>query len=124
MSNLRLRSEVEAKISGQITDPGERAFFMLNLSRSDDTLAWKFNLSAIKNHMAEIMNFPSGNFKFFGPTLFVSASDSDYIQNIHLKKIENTFPNFKLEVLENCGHWVHSEKPNELLFIINSFLMR
>ncbi len=123
LSNLRLRSEVEEKISKQITDPGERAFFMLNLSRNNDILTWKLNLLAIKNYMAKIMDFPSGNFKFLGPALFISGSESDYIQNVHLKKIKNIFPNYKLETLENCGHWVHAEKPNELSILVNSFLI-
>ena len=123
LSDLKLRSEVEEIIRGDISDPGERAFFMLNLSRSDDTLIWKFNLNALKNYMDEIMGFPSGNFKFLGPTLFVSGSESSYIQDIHLKKMENIFPKYKLKVLENCGHWVHAEKPNELLSLVNSFLV-
>ena len=123
LDNLRRRSEVEKKISGHISDPGERAFFMLNLRRCDDTFSWKINLNAIRNYMTEIMGFPSGQYKCLNPTLFVSGSESEYVRDLHLKKIESIFPNYKLEVIENCGHWVHTEKPNELLFLVNSFLV-
>ena len=112
---------MEAIIRKDFPNQRERAFFMLNLIRKNERLTWKINLEALKSHMDDIMNFPKVDTEFNKPTLFVAGSKSDYISATHQKTIHKIFPNYKLDVIKNSGHWVHIDKPIELQVTIKNF---
>ena len=121
ISKCSKRSEVEAIIRKDFPDQRERAFFMLNLIRKNERFTWKINLEALQSHMDDIMNFPKVDTEFNKPTLFVAGSESDYMSATHQKKIHKIFPNYKLDIIKNSGHWVHIDKPIELQLTIENF---
>ncbi len=96
---------------------------MLNLDRKDEALKWKINLNALKRCMPEIMDFPQKNLKFTKPSLFVSGSNSSYINKENLRPIKNIFPNYRLEVIRNSGHWVHADNPEDLFLTLRDFFL-
>ncbi len=96
---------------------------MLNLDRKDEALKWKINLNALKSCMPEIMDFPEKNLQFTKPSLFVSGSNSSYIKKEYLRHIKNMFPNYRLEVIRNSGHWIHADNPEDLFLTLRDFFL-
>jgi pimeloyl-ACP methyl ester carboxylesterase len=47
---------------------------------------------------------------------------SPYISMDDWPEIEALFPNAALETIKGAGHWVHAEKPAELLGAVMRFL--
>eukprot|EP00960_Hanusia_phi_P075731 768460-Hanusia_phi.AAC.3 len=43
------------------------------------------------------------------------------LQDIHFERIRSFFPNSRVETVENAGHWIHHEAPEELNKILNNW---
>ena len=122
LPDLNRRGEAEQYLKTDIPDPGIRAFIMQNLGESDNGLAWQANIDAIENGMANIMTFPDfADTTFDKPTRFVIGGTSDYVQPGHRDKIMSLFPNASHSVIKDAGHWVHAEKPAEVMAEISTF---
>ena len=57
-------------------------------------------------------------------TLFIKGSLSNYILDKDIPDIENQFPDSSFVTIENAGHWVHAEKPEEFMNAVLEFLLR
>jgi len=90
-------------------------------------MCWKLNLQAIANNFPEIVQvLDTDEFiekKILLPTLFLKGDLSNYITNQDFKLIEFIFPNSKVETVENAGHWLHIEQPQEVSNKIFNFLI-
>ncbi|GAL19730.1 esterase ybfF [Vibrio maritimus] len=56
------------------------------------------------------------------PVLFLKGADSDYLQADHQQQIQQQFGQVKVHIVANTGHWLHAEKPNEVLRAIRKFI--
>lgn len=122
LSKIKERSEAEAYLSGRIADFGTRQFLLKNITREDNgTFSWKMNLPVLWKHYADILAPVSGA-PFEKPTLFVRGSRSNYVKDSDWEKAKLLFPNAQLITIEDAGHWVHADKPKELLEILKGFL--
>jgi len=53
-------------------------------------------------------------------TLFVRGSESNYLLEEDYDEIQTVFPNSRIESIQ-AGHWIHADKPDELLRSVKSF---
>jgi len=61
--------------------------------------------------------------EFDGPTMFIKGGNSDrYVDIDDWAEIVGYFPKAILETVEDAGHWVHAEKPEELYELVMGFL--
>jgi esterase len=126
LSKMKTRQEAEAYLSERITDVGTRQFLLKNITREHDgSYTWKMNLPALWRHFDDILapvQNNHGTSAFDKPTLFVRGSRSNYIKDDDLPFIKTLFPQAELVTVEGAGHWVHADKPVELLEILKKFL--
>lgn len=121
LAHVQSRKEIDDQLSIHIQDPKIRAFLMKNLKRSKEgTFSWKANFDILeKNYdllIDEVGEFPSDV-----PALFVRGLQSNYIENEDLDLVQALFPKASFASMD-AGHWLHAEKPMELLEIIYPFL--
>ena len=97
-------------------------FLMKNLSRNitGEGFHWKMNLPVLFDNYDNICAAVTGT-PFQKPTLFVRGSKSNYIKDSDWDFIKTLFPEARLETIEDAGHWVHADKPNELFEIFENF---
>ncbi len=100
---------------------GVRQFLSKSLYKDGDHLAWRFNVTSLFDNYANILAWESVEPTAIA-TLFVKGADSDYLQAEHQSQIQAQFPNAKAHVIANTGHWLHAEKPAEVLRVIRRFL--
>lgn len=125
LADLKRRGEAEEYLKADITNPGIRAFIMQNLGESEAGLTWQANIDAIDKGMPNIMTFPDfGTGIYDGPTRFVIGGTSDYVKPAHREKIMSLFPNASHSVIKDAGHWVHAEKPAEVIEEISTFVLQ
>lgn len=123
LAELTRRSQAEDYLENGITDPGIRAFLLQNLGQDEAGLKWQVNLDAIEHGMADILSFPGLNGDpYEGPTVFLSGGKSDYVQDAYRPAIEGLFPMASYQVVDNAGHWVHAERPDEVIAAIAAFI--
>lgn len=123
IDQLESRQEAEDILSKRIKDFGTRQFLLKNLNRKKEGgFEWKINLPVLCDNIEGIGKGLSEESKWEGTTLFIRGEKSDYILDEHREKIDKHFPGAKVLTVHGAGHWVHAEKPEELLQAVNFFL--
>lgn len=125
LSKMKTRQEAETYLAERIPDTGTRQFLLKNITREDGgVFAWKMNLPVLHKHFDDILAAVGGNDPFDKPVLFVRGSRSGYIKDSDFPLIKSLFPQAEIVTVEGAGHWVHADKPAELLTILKNFLNR
>ena len=124
LSTLTSRSEAENAMKPFVDSYGVRQFLLKNLYWFEKgKLAWRMNVEVLEREMEEILA-PIPNIEVWTPTLFIRGAMSNYILDEDWDEIEEIFPDATLETIENAGHWVHSEQPEEFIEMVLGFVIR
>jgi esterase len=124
LDSINSRTEADSQMSKVISHPGIRQFLLKNLIRKGDYFTWKHNLTSIEKNIEAIGEGLSNDCHFEEGTLFIAGGQSGYIQFEDHAEIKSHFPNSEIVAVEGAGHWVHAEKPKELIEVIIEFLAR
>jgi pimeloyl-ACP methyl ester carboxylesterase len=117
--NSETRQEAEKKILKHIQDKQTAMFILKNLKRTKEGFDWKFNAELIIKNIETILKaveIPDGIKGF--PCFFLKGAESDYINKNNINDIYKKFPAAGIVEIKNAGHWLHAEKPDELIKII------
>ena len=106
--------------AGETLDPEVRNFLLQSLDVAGKK--WKLNLDVLNAEMPKIIGFPEVSGSFCDPTLFLSGSDSDYVQRDHRDDIKALFPAARFAKIPGAGHWLHAQKPREFEAALRAFL--
>lgn len=122
LDEISSRGDADRKLAEHVDEAGVRAFLLTNLKRNDDgAFEWRINLPALISEYDNIAAAPEG-ISFDGETLFIRGANSDYVADEYIPEILEMFPNARIETIDDCGHWLHSEKPKEFSEILLRFL--
>ncbi len=74
--------------------------------------------------MGTIAGFPeiAPGVQYDKPVLFVAGERSDYLSPEQEPTVRRLFPRAELAVVPGAGHWVHAEKPAEMLAVLDGVL--
>ena len=98
-------------------------FLSQNLIRNELGLySLKFNINAIDISLKDILSYPKNSNTFYGEVLFIKGNNSEYINEENFGLSLKIFPNAKLKIIFNSGHWVHIEKKECFLKVLLEFL--
>lgn len=124
LETLENRKEADEILAKTISEWGVRQFLLKNLTKKEGKYRWKANVQAIFENYDQIIANSVGPFQQFdNPTLFIKGGKSPrYIEYDDWPEVLNYFPDARLETVEGAGHWVHAEKPKELLDLVLNFL--
>lgn len=123
LTNLTNRNEADAQLEIFVPEPGIRQFLLKNLTRDDQgQFKWRLNLKAVSEKIDKVSQALPEN--AFSPVkaLFIYGGNSDYIQSKDLVTIPEIFPQAQFAKIEDAGHWVHSEKMEKFLEVVENFL--
>jgi len=116
------RHDADAALADAIPEPAFRAFLLNNLVLGEAP-HWRVALAEIKAAMPNLIKWddPDGT-PYTGPTLFLRGANSDYVRPSADAKIMALFPNAQRATIEGAGHWLHAEKPREVIAALQEFL--
>jgi pimeloyl-ACP methyl ester carboxylesterase len=120
---VKTRKDAEQILKNEIEDIATLQFMLKNIYWKTDTqLAWRFNIDALEKNIdaigAAIKNETIRN----TPSLFIRGANSNYINADDVKNIAQKYSNAKVVTIKDAGHWVHADKPKEMLMITLEFL--
>ncbi len=122
LERINSRGEADKILADYVSEAGVRAFLLTNLKREEDGgFSWRINLPALIREYDHISAAPEG-ISYDGETLFIRGANSGYITDDCVPETLEIFPNARIETIEDCGHWLHSEKPKEFSEILLNFL--
>ncbi len=124
LSQMSARSEAERILATFIDSDGVRQFLLKNLYwKEKGKLAWRVNFPVLSAAMTEVLGaLPEG--EVFTPTLFIRGALSNYIVETDYETLETYFPDSQFLTIENAGHWVHAESPDDFFNGALEFLIR
>lgn len=124
MTMCEARICVEKQLAKRIKDPRKRTPLLNNLiQQPDGRFSWRSNVSALsKNFFSNMLGIPIEGGKFEGPVLFIAGGKSKFVPRTDHSQILELFPNAKFRTIEDAGHYMHLDKPMELLQICMEFL--
>ncbi|HGS4501725.1 TPA: alpha/beta fold hydrolase [Vibrio parahaemolyticus] len=100
---------------------GVRQFLSKSLFKNKDHMAWRFNVDSLLSNYAEIIGWQDIAPTEI-PTLFIKGGDSDYLMPEHQPSVQRQFKQAKAHIIANTGHWLHAEKPAEVMRVIRKYI--
>lgn len=124
LATLEKRTDASDYMAKYIGDEGVRQFLMKSLYRTKDKqFAWRFNLDVIERDI-ELVGVAVQDEVYPDEMIFIRGAKSDYIKDQDWPEILEWFPKAQLHTIENAGHWVHAEQPNDFLQIVKDYLSK
>lgn len=121
LQTLSSRNEADVHLALRLPEAAVRQFLLKNLYRSDGGFAWRFNLEAITAHIGEVGAATWPEKKVLTPLLFIRGTNSSYIDPLRMPEIYSHFPGAVLKEISGAGHWVHADRPLDLLEAVTVF---
>ena len=124
LTTVNSRSVAESILTQYVDSYGTRQFLLKNLYWIEKgKLAWRMNIKVLEREMTEILSALPTTVVFL-PTLFIRGEQSNYILDDDIEALEEVFPDIQLKTIENAGHWVHAEAPEEFMDTVLEFCLR
>jgi pimeloyl-ACP methyl ester carboxylesterase len=115
------RAEAEIALSEKIPSEKVRALILKNLQRTNENaFSWKLNATSLLKNLVKIMEGVERNTEYSQqisgfPVIFLRGGDSDYIPTADFRDILNVFPAAEIIEVPGAGHWIHVDKPEEVV---------
>lgn len=120
LTTLSSRNQAEEELLQLIPDSTVVQFLLKSLSRSATGFSWKTNLVDLYKSYDIIRKMPPIG-DIHAPTALLYGTQSEYINATIMAHTIELIPQIEIHALD-AGHWIHAEKPSELLDIIKTFL--
>lgn len=122
--SIQSRKEAEQQMLPYLHDAGTRQFLLKNLERTESGgFEWKMNLKVLHEYYQEVIAPIESDHPYEGPVLVIRGGNSRYVRDEDRLDFVRLFPNVSIATIEGAGHWVHAEKPYELLSLIKDFVL-
>ncbi len=117
------RKQAELMLASAIPELGYRQFLLQNLVLKNGAYCWRIDLDIFDRMAPNIIAFPDAGHisAFTGKTLFLAGEDSGYVK---ADDVNTLFPDAKLIVIANAGHWLHVQQPSVFIEQVEQFLCR
>jgi len=125
VGKIKNRTEAEVLLNQRVGDIRTTRFLLKNLVKAKEGYKWRLNLKTLQSSLINII----GGFELKNlvpvtlyPVLAIKGSNSNFITREGEEAILKYFPLAKIVTIEDAGHWLHAEKPDEFFEAVNTFL--
>jgi len=123
VDSISTRKEADDILSKYVSERYIRNFLLKNLKRNSfKSFFWKSNMKLITNSIKDLYSGISNDSISYSNVLFIKGEKSNYILDNDWDNIISLFPKAKLSTINNSGHWVHFDNPEEFYLSVMSFL--
>ncbi|XP_023212978.1 protein ABHD11-like [Centruroides sculpturatus] len=99
---------------------------MSNLIQVDNQLKLKANIDIIVTEIGKKKSirkrYPLRG--FYGNDTLLIYGSSDYVLETDIEDMKKMFPKLQVVHMKECSHWIHMDKPDELMQIIVQHLSK
>ncbi|MFW5745813.1 MAG: alpha/beta fold hydrolase [Spirochaetota bacterium] len=122
VDEVESRADADRMLADAIPSRPVRSFLLKNLVKEDGAYRWRLNLPVLKREYVTILGW-EGEGAFEGPALFVGGAKSKYLDPARDDDLVRAhFPQARIEMLDGAGHWIHSERPDDVRRLMSDFL--
>ena len=122
LAEIESRADADRRLAQEIPSSAVRSFLLKNLVREAGAWRWRLNLPVLRRDYDSVLGW-DGEGTYEGPVLFIGGSASKYVKpDRDLELIRGHFPRARIEMIPDAGHWIHSERPDEVRTLLATFL--
>ncbi len=122
LSGFASRQEIDRAMAKIHPDAAVRKFLQMNLKRTEAGYEWKLNRKALEQERyIEHFRLP-GTGTYEGPALFIAGGESPYVRRTDHDLIRSRFPQAKIRILPDAGHWLHYRNESQFLLLVREFI--
>ena len=123
LDSIQNRKQAEAMLVDAIPQLHYRQFLLQNLVLQEGKYRWRIDLSVFLQCAGNITGFPDTSHlaPYQNEALFIAGADSDYVAK---SDTERLFPNAEFYSIPDAGHWLHVQKPDVFIEVVENFLQR
>ena len=113
-SIIKSRSQADVVLSEYINEGDVRQFLLKSMYwKEKGQLDFRFNLKSISQNIANVGEALDNEANCSIPTLFIKGGNSNYINDDDEDLIFKHFTDAEIQTVDEVGHWLHAEKPQE-----------
>lgn len=120
---LERRADAEAALAEAVPERSVREFLLQNLRREGEAWRWQVNLDVLGRDLDVLSGWPEEQLRdvdpYAGPVLWLAGADSGYVRPEHDDVMRRLFPRVRKVVVKDAGHWVHAQKPDVVVDVLN-----
>jgi pimeloyl-ACP methyl ester carboxylesterase len=126
---VETRRQAESIMLEKIHSEKVRGFILKDLGRAaDNTFIWKINVTSLLSNLDKIIEGIDRkeliNQQITGfPVIFLKGEESDYLPREDFRDIQKVFPAAEFVIVPGAGHWIHTDKPDEVVMNLRRLLM-
>lgn len=122
-AELTSRTEAEDLLAQYVKEEGVRLFLLKNLYwETKERLGLRLNLKVLSEKVDAVGEALPADKTFSKPTLFIKGATSNYILEEDGAPIKAHFPESRIAVIPDAGHWVHAENQKDFYREVAAFL--
>lgn len=124
LEKIDTRSGASAQLEKYIDNQSIRQFLLKNLYWIEKgKLGWRINIDVLDREMAQIVkSLPKE--ESLNEVLFIAGEKSNYILKEDHDDIRNLFPLADFHTIDEAGHWIHAETPEEFMEEVLGYCLR
>ncbi|WP_027418985.1 alpha/beta fold hydrolase [Crocinitomix catalasitica] len=123
LSVVKSRGAADKILADSIPEIGVRQFLLKNLYWVEKgQLGWRINIPVLTREIESIVDAIEFD-RIVTNTLFMRGGKSNYIVASDFEDIKTKFPNSTIYTIEESGHWIHAEAPEEFYNTVLEFLL-
>jgi pimeloyl-ACP methyl ester carboxylesterase len=116
--NITTRQQATEIMQAYISEPMVIQFLLKSFNKG----SWLFNVQSLMQNYPHILAWQTQH-AWPKPALFLRGGYSDYISTSeHFSAIQQQFPLAKVSLIAEAGHWLHGEKPQQVIEEIQNYL--
>lgn len=129
LDQLHSREEADRMLAEAVPEKRTRLFLLKSLYLdAEGRFSWRLNLPVLARHLPHILGGtedfgPLPNPSLTCPVLFLKGGNSDYINPDNMPLLHRAFPDARLQVIQDAGHWLHFEQPERFVEATRNFLL-
>ncbi len=123
LNQLSGRKQADLFLAEKLNEPKPIIQFLLqNLVFKNEHYSWRINLPVLDQSLTTIMGPISTSKSSKHPSLFLHGKNSNYVQPADHALINSVFENAVIKDVDNAGHWLHAEQPEQFTRLVKQFL--
>jgi len=121
LADINNRKQAELLLASDIPELSYRQFLLQNIVLKDSCYHWRIDLDIFQKNAPAIIGFPdTQSLKSYSKAcLFLAGSESGFVK---AEDIKSLFPEVRLNVIEQAGHWLHVQQPQVFIEQVQAFL--
>jgi pimeloyl-ACP methyl ester carboxylesterase len=123
VSHSESRQAIDKEMKEILPDSFIRQFLQMNLEKTETGYRWKLNVNTLKSARDALVLNLTDTMIFAKQAFFILGENSEYVRQPQDQVLmRKHFPNARIEIIKDAGHFLYYTHSNEFLQLVFDFI--